>query len=79
MNDHLVVRPIEISKPWYITIHKMMKFHKIDHFEILMVMSHKSFIIFDLGPIWPASYPFALSKIHQDSMKNLSSSLASNK
>ena len=30
MNDHLVVRPIDISKPWYITIHKMMKFHKID-------------------------------------------------
>ena len=29
----------------------MMRFHKIDHFEILMVMSHKSFIIFELGLI----------------------------
>ena len=49
MNDHLVVRQIEISKLWYITTSKMMRFHKIDHFEILMVMSHKSFIIFELG------------------------------
>ena len=51
MNDHLMVKPIEISKPWYINIPKMMRFHKIDHFEMLMVMSHKSFIIFELGHI----------------------------
>ena len=53
----------------------MMKFHKIDHFEILMVMSHKSFIIFELGPkVTPQEHIEDIKKIQRvrrvDTMKH---------